>query len=123
MATIPRTQSFPVRGHQEALTQGTFRVVTWQGMTSGDVGAPLDFETARHTDRSVQVIGEFGTGSVVIEGSLDGENWSTLSDPQGNALSIQSAKIEAILEAVLYIRPRVAGGDVTTDVAVLIFLR
>jgi len=46
-----------------------------------------------------------------------------LTDPQGNALDITAAKIEAISENVRLIRPRVTAGDVTTSLAVTILFR
>ena len=88
-------------------------------MANGDQGDNL--EMAENADRSVQVSGTFGAGgTVLIEGSLDGVNFYSLTDPQGNALSFTSAKIEAITEIVRYIRPRVSNGDGTTSVNVMI---
>jgi hypothetical protein len=48
-------------------------------------------------DRAIQVGGTFGAGgTVVIEGSIDGTNYVTLTDPQGNAISKTAAAIEEI---------------------------
>ena len=91
--------------------------ITWANLANGDDGGP--FEGAQYADRSVQVTGTFGSGgTVLIEGSNDGTNYSTLTDAQGNALSIQAAKIEMIAELVRYIRPRVSAGDGDTDITV-----
>lgn len=74
-------------------------------MTNGDVGEAI--ELANFADRSVQVVGAFGTGgNVRIEGSLNGADYAPLTDPQGNNLDISNAKIEAITELVRWIRPR-----------------
>ena len=93
------------------------RLILWSPLALGDDGEPVampDF-----ADRTVQVAGTFGAGgAVAVEGSLDGLTWATLTDPQGNALSITAAKIEAISEAVLYVRPRVTGGDGTTSLTI-----
>lgn len=95
---------------------------TWFEMALNDEGAAM--KMTEWADRSVQVVGTFGAGgTVVIEGSLDGTNFATLSDPQGNALTIQTAKIEAITELVQFIRPRVTGGDGTTSLTVTIMCR
>lgn len=97
-------------------------VATWPAIPNGDDGERL--ELANFADRSVQVFGTFGAGgSVRIEGSNDGTNWATLTDPQGNALDITSAKIEAITEVVRWIRPRVTAGDGTTAITVVMLLR
>lgn len=90
-------------------------------LAQGETGAPLAF--AEYADRSVQVHGTFGAGgSITIEGSNDGANWAQLADPQGNPLVIATAKIEAILECVRFVRP-VAAGDGTTNLTVLVFGR
>lgn len=97
-------------------------VATWPGMANGDDGQPI--ELANFADRSVQVTGTFGVGgNVRIEGSLDGTNYAPLTDPQGNALDINGAKIEAITELVRYVRPRVTAGDGTTSITVTMLLK
>jgi hypothetical protein len=96
-------------------------VVSWNHLAAGDDGTPLEMPGS--SDRSAQVTGTFGAGgTVVIEGSNDGVNYATLTDPQGNLISITSAKIEAIMELVRYIRPRVTVGDGTTDLSVAILV-
>lgn len=89
----------------------------WLGLALGDDGSPMPF--SQYTDRSVQVSGTFGGASVVIEGrNAPGLPWATLTDPQGNDLSITAAKIELVTEATLEIRPRIVGGDGTTSINV-----
>lgn len=96
-------------------------VVAWEEIPNGDSGAPLEMPGSNV--RSVQVGGTFGAGgTVVIEGSNDGTNYVTLTDPQGNAISKTSAAIEAIQEVPRYIRPRVTAGDGTTAVDVHLIL-
>jgi hypothetical protein len=97
-------------------------VVAWIGLANGDSGAPVPF--SQYADKSAQVVGTFGAGGTLrIEGSLDGDNYSALTDPQGNDLDFTEAKIEAISEAVRYVRPRVVGGDGTTLLNVTMLLR
>jgi hypothetical protein len=96
-------------------------VVRWANLAAGDTGEML--EAVQYTDKSVQVGGTFGVGgAVVIEGSNDGNNWATLTDPQGNALNMSSASIELVSEATRYIRPRVIG-DGTTDLTLHLLLK
>lgn len=104
---------------------GRVTVATWSGLlaASNDVGQAL--ELASLADRAVQVQGAVGTGGVVvIEGSLDGTNYVTLTDPQGDALSFDAIdQLRAIMEAVAYIRPRVTAGDGSTNFTVSILCR
>ena len=96
-------------------------VTTWAGLANGDDGAPVELSFL--SDRSVQVVGTFGVGgAVVIEGSNDGVNYATLTDPQGNALSVSAAKIESVMEVVRFIRPRVPAGDGTTSLSVVLLM-
>lgn len=94
--------------------------VFWETMTTtNDTGLP--YAKPQFSDRSIQVTGTFGAaGNLRVQGSNDGTNWATLTDPQGNALDITSAKIEQISEVTQYIRPFVSGGDGTTDLDVTI---
>lgn len=95
-------------------------LATWANLASGDVGAPVDY--VGHADRTVQVTGSFGGATVTLQGSLDKENWATLNDAQGNPIQITEARIEAVTELVLWIRPSVAGGT-STDVTVNLLMR
>lgn len=92
-------------------------VCRWTPLLNTDTGNP--FENPGSSDRSVQVTGTFGVGgSVQIEGSNDGTNWSILTDPQGNNLTFTSSKIEAVSELTRYIRPNVTAGDGSTSLTV-----
>ena len=97
-------------------------IVTWPAMQNGDDGQPI--ELANFADRSVQVSGEFGIGgSVRIEGSINGTDYAPLTDPQGNNLDINTAKIEAIVELVRWIRPVVTAGNGSTSLTVTMLLK
>lgn len=97
-------------------------LVAWAAMQNGDVGDAIPF--AQYTDKSVQMAGTFGGGGIVtIEGSNDGDNWSTLTDPQGNDLNFATSKIEMVTEATMFVRPRVVSGDVTTSLSVTLLAR
>lgn len=101
---------------------GETSVLAWLGMGSSDTGVAV--QLASYTDRSVQVGGTFGSGgTVVFEGSNDGENFITLTDPQANLLSKSAASIEAVQEATRYVRPRVTAGDGDTAINVYLFVR
>jgi hypothetical protein len=77
-----------------------------------------------YSDRCFQVTGTFGTGgSCTIQGSNDGTNWASLADPQGNALTFTSQKIEQALELPRYVRPNVTAGDGTTNLTVTLCMK
>lgn len=91
----------------------------WTGLTddTSDVGEGV--RIGRFPDKSVQVVGTFGTGGEVqIEGSNDGgTTWGRLRDPQGTLLAIQDSNLVLVGESPLLIRPVVSAGDGTTDLA------
>lgn len=98
------------------------KLITWTGLLNGDDGAPAQW--VDFADRCVQVTGTFGTGgSLTMEGSNDGTNFSSLADPQGNALTFTSSKLEQVLELPRYVRPRVTAGDGTTSLVATLCMR
>lgn len=114
MATIPYVASPLTTWKDKA------HVITWANLSSGDDGVPLEMPGS--ADRSVQVTGNFGSGgNLRVEGSNDGSNWNTLTDPQGNDINITASKIEQVMEVVRYMRPRVtAGTSVSLTVSILV---
>lgn len=96
--------------------------VVWSGVKNGDDGEA--FESPDFADCSVQVTGTFGTGgSATFEGSNDGTNYVALTDPQGNALTLTAAKLEAVSELAAKKRPRVTAGDAATDLTFTMIAR
>lgn len=94
----------------------------WTPMLVNDVGAGVAL--SGYADKSVQVTGTFGSGgTVVVEGNNDGTNFAGLTDPQGTAISMTTAGIKAITEAVINARPKVSAGDGTTSLTVTMFFR
>lgn len=104
---------------------GTSRVFvfTWTPLTTTNAdGNSLTAE--QYADKSVQVTGTPGVGgSVSLQGSNDGTNWATLTDPQGNALTFTAVGIKMVAEATRYIRPLVTAGDGTTSLTVRVFMK
>ena len=116
MATVVHTQERPIDG------EPTFLLVKWNALANGDDGS--SFTLAQYADRSVQIAGTFGaSGTLVFEGTIDGTNYNTLNDPQGNALTFTTSKIEAISELVIGIRPKVTAGDGATSLNVSMIVR
>ena len=97
-------------------------VITWTGLLNGDDGSPIEMPGS--SDRSIQFTGTFGVGgTIVLEGSNDGTNYVSLTDPQGNAISKTAAGIEAVMELTRYIRPRVTAGDGTTSLVATLLVK
>lgn len=115
MATITSTRPAPTERHR---TVAFLRA--WPNLAMGDDGEPVEMSFL--TDRTVQVVGTFGGAGVIIEGSLNGTDYAVLTDPQGNGLTVSAAKIETIMEAVAYVRPRITGGDGTTSLSVTLLM-
>lgn len=91
----------------------------WETLTNGDTGAPARPRGAKSL--TVQVLGTFGaSGEVTMQGSLDGTNWFTLEDEQGNGIVISSAGSATVSSQVEFVRPNVTNGDGTTDLDVFI---
>jgi hypothetical protein len=101
---------------------GKTKLVTWTGLLNTDDGAPAEW--VDYSDRCFQVTGTFGAGgSCTIQGSNDGTNWAALADPQGNALTFTSQRIEQALELPRYVRPLVTAGDGTTSLVVTLLMK
>lgn len=97
-------------------------LVTWTGLLNGDDGAPV--QLIKYADRSVQIVGVFGTGgTVAIEGSNNGTDYATLNSVTGTALTVTTAGVRQILENTVLLRPRVTAGDGTTTLTVTALIR
>lgn len=114
MATTLTPVVFPLDNFVGGVRGGSWTVA------NGESGAALFLPA--FSDRTVQISGTFGAGgSITMQGSLDGTNWFTLTDPQGNNITKTAASLEAISEATPYIRPTVTAGDGTTAITVIVF--
>jgi hypothetical protein len=112
MATVTPVTTFPFE------TSLDVAVTTWSPLAADDDGEPV--RLAVYSDRSIQVVGTFGGASVTIGGSNDGINYHALSDTSGAALTLTSAALKQIVELPIFIKPRVFGGNGTTDLKVVL---
>jgi hypothetical protein len=114
MATVPPQTSSVARGVRETI---------WASLGNTDDGGPLiapDFPR-----KSIHVLGTWGAGG---ELTLEGSNQQTITayqpvhDRQGNAIVLSAAApdIEDVVENPRALRPRVSGGDGTTDLTVIV---
>lgn len=112
MATVNPVTTYPFE------TSLDVAVTTWANMAQDDDGAPV--RLAVFSDRSIQVIGTFGGASVTIGGSNDGTNYHALTDTSGESLALTSATLKQIVELPVYIKPRIFGGNGTTNLTVIL---
>lgn len=95
---------------------------TWSGILNLDTGNWV--EMTEYGDRTFQLTGTFGTGgSVTMQGSNDGTNAFSLTDPQGNAVTKTAAAGETLMETPRYIRPNCTAGDGATSLVVTVWAR
>lgn len=102
----------------ENLDSGNCRVIK-VSVAGSETSQNLEF--GQWADASVQVYGNFAAGSISIEGSNDGVNFSVLNDAQGNALTVNTNKIEQILESTRF--KRVVATSVTAVDVTFFLLR
>ena len=84
-------------------------LVTWDGMATGDSGAPFGLNAA--ADLTFQVTGTFGGSTVTFQGSNDGTNWHPLTQRGGTAnMAYTVASVQIAQEMPAFIRPTITGG-------------
>lgn len=110
------------RNAQTSMLQYGVSETLWEGLLNTDDGSP--FSDGALGDKCVHVFGTFGVGgAILVEGGNNGTTFKTLTDPQGAAVSFTAEGVKQIIENPKWIRPRVTGGDGTTDLDVIILSR
>ena|SRR3990167_7608547 len=92
-------------------------LVTWVALAIGDTGEPVSL--LDYPDKTVTVEGTIGGGTLTMQGSNDGTNYYSLTDPQGSAIALTAAGIKLITENPVWIRPSASGGAPTFQVRIL----
>src|SRR5579875_676945 len=112
----------PVRPAKLAPTGRTTRLATWGTLGKADSGEPVKLDFGE--EAKLTVWGAFGGGTISLEGSDDGFNWSVVSGPQNTRIAKKDAGVMLVPEAPRYIRPIVIGGhDITAIVAQVVLRR
>ena len=96
-------------------------VVTWESLAANETGDANEMPGS--SDRSVTISGTLSGATVIVEGSNNGTDYFTLTDPQGNPISFTSTKLKAISEITAFTRPRINGGDGLTNVRIDICIK
>ena len=102
------------------ISRGSHKWV-WAAMGDDDVGAPLDpiGGGIAFADKTVMIVATYDSATIVIQGSNDGTNWFTLTNPNNDSLSFTVGdQLDTILENPLYIRPKTSGGQGSTAITV-----
>lgn len=92
---------------------GEIQTVTWTGIsTTLDTTVPYGpMNKGKGAVRAAVTFGgTFGGATAVLQGSIDGVTYATLTDLAGNAISATAAKVQEFTSSVLYIKPSVTGG-------------
>lgn len=95
---------------------GSATLVTWAAATNADSYAAV--KMPGYTARSISIQGTFGSSTTVLNGSIDGTNYSGLTNMAGTAISKTGAAVSGVSEAVLYYQPASSGGDGTQSLVV-----
>ena len=108
---------------QDISGDGSVMLATWNALdATNNVGNAINF--AQWADRSVQMNGTFNSATVVWQGSNDGGvTWTTLTNPQGTAISHNAAAMDAVTEVCQLARPNSSGGGAAQSVIVAAVLR
>lgn len=89
-------------------------LVIWDSVTENDE-LGLATGLSEHSDKTVQVIGDLGGGSIAVKGTtLDSTtpaDFATMNDQFGSALTISSPSIKTISEHTPSILPVRTGGS------------
>lgn len=88
---------------------GSAMLAVWIGVTEADTLSPV--KLPEYGARSVSIQGTFGGATVVVNGSIDGTNYTGLTNPAGVAISKTSAAVVGVFESVVYYQPVASGGS------------
>lgn len=89
----------------------------WSNITSADTAGPLSLPA--FADKTFQVTGTFGTGTVGIQGSMDDTTYAVMhSFDATDASGIANSEPVAPVENCLYVKPVIATPDGATNLTV-----
>lgn len=99
------------------IERGELQVWSWSEVKTGNEMANV---SPGSVDFSVQVTGTFGGASVYIDGSLDGKTFSDMPRSLGEVAAIKNSNVTRFYGPVAWVKPRLVGGDDTTDLTILL---
>ena len=105
-----------------ASVQANIETITWTNLSTADTAIGMMILGLGGAVGCMQVTGTFGSGTITLQGSNDGTNFSAITDPAGNDIALTAAGIIDFSTAAAYIRPASSGGT-ADDVTVTVILR
>lgn len=116
----------PTRANTNTTPHGL--VVTWALDAHPTTDTYEAQEWSGTGDQSVQMVGAAGAGgfngaTVTIQGSNDGTNWQTLTNPLGTAITFTAAGLQQVSEITRYIRPSLSVATAGTTLTCILFKR
>lgn len=94
--------------------------IAWAGLLNGDSGSLVTIGRD-YWKFTMQVVGTFGAGgTILLEGSNDGTNFTTVKDVNNAAVSVIDTSMIRVEGIPRYLRPRASAGDGTTNLSVLL---
>lgn len=97
-------------------TGDKYQVASWTGLTGTENGDTL--ERSKLADKTVQIMGTLDGATVVLQGSMDGDTWVTLTSD--GTTEISGVGMFWVWENPRYIRPSISGGGASSDVDVIL---
>jgi hypothetical protein len=97
-----------------ASTKNANDTFTWETLTASDVGAGIPLPRGGVL-MTAHMTGTFG-GTVSLQGTVNGTDWFTLVDIQGNPAEFTAAGIAEISTAARAVRPSAGSGVSDVDV-------
>lgn len=87
------------------------RIFTWQLTTADNEGVQIPSDFAGYSDRSIQVTGSLGGGTVNWQGSNQAvpTDWATLNQATGTPATWTIPGIKQVLEGAVFGRPILSG--------------
>lgn len=113
MADSPQTKQGTLSAQNDGVA-----VALWETMNGVSTG--VEMALARWSDKTVTASGTWGSATLVIQGSNDGNTWFTVDDVDGTPVSFTSDSMAVIRDNPLYMRPKTSGGtgsDVDVHIA------
>lgn len=95
-------------------------VARWGPIASGDTSLP--FKCSRWSDMTLQSWGTFGGATLVIQGTnaeVNENQWVTLNDVAGTAMSFTAGSMNVLREAPRFLRWLLTGGGASTAITVV----
>ena len=105
------------------ITNTVFPRYLWENLESGDTITPVPAPQQYGLAGSVQITGAFGSATVSVEVSHDGDNWFDLADLSGEPVAMTEAGYAEFSSSALYFRPKLTGANGTTSVVVSLVFR